>query len=69
MNLLGAIRLRKAAYHLQANGLVVRFHRHLKTGLKARLAGSGWVDDLHIVFGIRATHKEGPILFICEIGV
>ena len=59
MNLLGATRLRTTAYHPQANGLVERFHRHLKTGLKARLAGSNWVDDLPVVLlGIRATLKE-----------
>ena len=33
-----------------------RFHRHLKTGLKARLVGSNWVDDLPIVLlGILVT--------------
>ena len=30
MNLLGATRLRITAYHPQVNGLVERFHRHLK---------------------------------------
>lgn len=60
MNLLGATRLRTIAYHPQANGLVERFHRHLKTGLKAHLAGSNWVDDLPIVLlGIYMTLKEG----------
>ena len=35
------------------------FHRHLKTGLKARLAGSNWVADLPVVLlEIRATLKE-----------
>lgn len=59
MTLLGATRLRTTAYHPQANGLVERFHRHLKTGLKARLASSHWVHDLPIVLlGIRATLKE-----------
>lgn len=59
MNLLGATHLCITAYHPQANGLVERFHRHLKTGLKARLAGSNWVDDLPVVLlGICATLKE-----------
>ena len=61
MNLRGATatRLRITAYHPQANGLVGRFNRHLKMGLKARRASSNWVDDLPIVLlGIRATLKE-----------
>lgn len=52
MKLVGATRLRITAYHPQANGLVERFHWHLKTGSK-------WVNDLPIVLlGIRATLKE-----------
>ena len=46
MTLLGTTRLRTTAYHPQSNGLVERFHRHLKGGLKARLAGKHWVDNL-----------------------
>ena len=54
-NLLVATHLPITAYHPQANGLVERFHRHLKTGLKAGLTGSNWVDELPIVLlGIRA---------------
>ena len=60
MTLLGTSRLRTTAYHPQSNGVVERFHRHLKGGLKARLAGNHWVDNLPIVLlGIRASLKEG----------
>ena len=37
IELLGAKLHRTTAYHPQANGLVERFHRHLKAALKARL--------------------------------
>ena len=59
MNLLGSTRNRTTAYHPQANGMVERFHRHLKTGLKARLTNGNWVDELPVVLlGIRTTLKE-----------
>ena len=39
--------------------MVERFHRHLKTGLKARLTNGNWVDELPVVLlGIRTTLKE-----------
>ena len=59
MNLLGSTRNRTTAYHPQANGMVERFHRHLKTGLKARLTNGNWVDELPVVLlGVRTTLKE-----------
>ena len=59
MTLLGTTRLRTTACHPQSNGLVERFNRHLKSGLKARLAGNHWVDNLPIVLlGIWASVKE-----------
>jgi hypothetical protein len=33
-------------YHPQSNGAIERFHRHLKDMLRARLAGSDWVNHL-----------------------
>ena len=59
MTLLGTTRLCTTVYHPRSNGLVERFHRHLKSGLKARLAGNHWMDNLPIVLlGIRASLKE-----------
>ena len=47
------------AYHPQANGLVERFHRHLKGALKARLSGPQWMEELPIaMLGIRAAWRE-----------
>lgn len=47
------------AYHPQANGLVERFHRHMKTALKARLGGPDWMDELPwVLLGIRTAPKE-----------
>ena len=46
------------AYHPQANGLVERFHRHLKSTLKARLSGPDWADELPwALLGIRTAPK------------
>jgi cleavage and polyadenylation specificity factor subunit 1 len=47
------------AYHPQANGLVERFHRHLKSSLRARLTGPGWADELPwALLGIRTAPKD-----------
>ena len=47
------------AYHPQANGIVERFHRHLKSALRARLTGPDWVDELPwVLLGIRTAPKE-----------
>jgi len=47
------------SFHPQCNGIIERFHRQLKTALKARLTNEHWVDELPIVLlGIRAAWKE-----------
>ena len=47
------------AFHPQANGLVERFHRHLKSALMARLTGPDWVAELlWVLLGIRTAPKE-----------
>ena len=58
--LLGSHRIRTAAYHPVANGIVERFHRQLKASLKAHLHPNQWVSLLPmILLGIRATPKSG----------
>ncbi|XP_064470169.1 uncharacterized protein LOC135384917 [Ornithodoros turicata] len=57
--LLGTKRLRTTAYHPACNGLVERFHRHLKQALMAHLDGSRWNEHLPLVLlGIRAAVKH-----------
>ncbi len=47
------------AFHPQANGLVERFHRRLKDGLRARLAGPRWLDHLPwVLLGLRCAPAE-----------
>ena len=52
-------RHKTTAYHLQANGVVERFHRQLEDALRARLDGPIWADKLPIVLlRLRSTLKE-----------
>ena len=47
------------AYHPQANGLVERFHRHMKSALRARLTSPNWLDELPwVLLGIRTAPKD-----------
>ena len=46
-------------YHPQSNGLVERFHRHMKSALRARLTNPSWMDELRcVMLGTRTTPKE-----------
>ncbi|BHF72606.1 hypothetical protein SprV_0401567400 [Sparganum proliferum] len=57
-SLLGTNRIRTTAYHPQANGLVERFHRQLKTSLMAQPDLSRWSDHLPLVLlSLRSTLK------------
>ena len=57
--LLGTKRLRTTAYHPISNGLIERFHRHLKSALKAQPQPEHWIDSLPLVLlGIRTAVKD-----------
>lgn len=56
--LLGALRIRTTAYHPQANGLVERFHRTLKTAITC-VDSKHWCNKLPLILlGLRTTVKE-----------
>ncbi|XP_017483792.1 PREDICTED: uncharacterized protein LOC108372577 [Rhagoletis zephyria] len=57
-NLVGAKHFRSTAYHPQANGLIERMHRTLKTAIKCH-TDSNWISCLPIaLLGLRTTYKE-----------
>lgn len=56
--LIGCSKIRTTAYHPMSNGVLERFHRHLKSALKAHNEAK-WTDVLPIVLlGIRSALKE-----------
>ncbi|XP_064479324.1 uncharacterized protein K02A2.6-like [Ornithodoros turicata] len=59
LHLLGTHRIRTTAYHPQANGLVERFHRHLKAALSCIQDRASWFDALATaLLGIRTAFKQ-----------
>ncbi|BHF78292.1 hypothetical protein SprV_0602140500 [Sparganum proliferum] len=59
LNFIGCTRIRTTAYHPAANGMVERFHRKLKTALRAVEDPGNWSDNLPLaLLGIRATLKS-----------
>ena len=47
------------SFHPQSNGMIERFHRSLKSSLRARLAGSDWLSHLPLVMlGLRSSPKD-----------
>ncbi|BHF59593.1 hypothetical protein SprV_0100255300 [Sparganum proliferum] len=55
LNFLSCTRIRTTAYHPAANGMVERFHRQLKTALRAAEDPENWSDYVPVaLLGIRA---------------
>ena len=58
MQLLGCKRIRTTSYHPITNGLMERFHRQLKSSMKAYADATQWVTILPmILLGIRTSLK------------
>ena len=57
---LGTKASRTTSYHLQANGMVEKFHRTMKASLMARLGNNpNWTEELLVVMlGLRTAFKE-----------
>ena len=59
MELLGCKRIRTTSYHPIANGIIERFHRQLKSSIKACHNPITWTDSLPLILlGTRTTLKE-----------
>ncbi|GFW56856.1 pro-Pol polyprotein [Trichonephila clavipes] len=55
---MGSHRIHSASYHPQSNGMIERFHRHLKSAIIAH-EDAGWTDILPIVLlGLRSAMKN-----------
>lgn len=58
LDAMGCSRIRTTAYHPQSNGIIERFHRRLKEGIKAR-SPAQWMEVLpSILLGIRTAIRE-----------
>ena len=58
-NLLGSHKIHSSPYHPQANGMVERFHRQLKTSILTSNNVNNWTDSLPLILlGIRSSAKE-----------
>jgi len=67
---LGMKHVKTTAYHPQANGMVERLHRQIKEGLRAREAGTAWLEHLPwVLLGLRAAPKEEAGVSAAEVAL
>ena len=66
--LLGCKHLLTTAYHPIANGMIERFHRQLKSSLKAQTAANHWMETLPLaLLSIRTTVKRDLQTSVAEL--
>lgn len=64
---LGIHHLRTTSFHAQANGMIERWHRSLKTSLKAKFTNN-WIEELPLVLlGLRTAVKEDIGASVAEL--
>ena len=65
--ILGISASQTTSFHPQSNGMIERFHRSMKSSLRARAADSDWVSHLPLVLlGLRTVPKEDTGFSISE---
>lgn len=69
LHTVGTEKTRTTAYHPQANGMVERWHRSLKTALKTRLSQhTTWIDELPtVLMGLRAAARTDTGVSAAEL--
>ncbi|GBP29799.1 hypothetical protein EVAR_94639_1 [Eumeta japonica] len=66
--LLGIDKVRTIPYHPQSNGTVERWHRSLKTAIRARLNHKSWIEELpNILFGLRVVPRSDTNVTAAEL--
>jgi transposase InsO family protein len=63
---LGVHHVTTTAYHPQSNGMIERFHRQMKEGLRARECGTAWIEHLTVGPTGTAGCTEGGIWSFCS---
>ena len=48
-NMLGINTKNTTSFYPQCNGIIERFHRQLKSSLKAKLSDNNWIDNLPLI--------------------
>lgn len=65
---MGIKKIRTTAYHPQANGMIERWHRSLKTALMCRGNTTQWVSELpSVLLGLRACLKDDTQHSVAEM--